>query len=1000
MWYKNEKCVSFDVETTATQNLKAVGAKAYLRHPETDVILFAWHSVGAPEQPEVWFSGQPCPLQLREHVENGGVLTGWNTLSFDAVAWDVILVEKYGFPRIQRSQWQDSMQLAAAANLPRSLDGCAKAVGAPYQTDLKDNNILRRITNKIKTPVVQGADLEWLTNRCIQDVLMEEETLKRLPPWFSMPPWDRMREIDREINDRGILTDVELVKGLRKIAEEETRRLDKQMYELTGGAVRSTSVIESLKTWLLSRGVELPLKGSSPSDEEEDDDDEKEPAKAVYRLRKSDIADILARSDVPEDCRQALEWRQEAAKASVKKLKKMLESMDPDGRLRGALILGGAQQTLRWCIAEGTAVLVKDANGDVFEKPIESVLLSDMVWDGSEWVTHEGVVFSGEKDVIYHDGILATPTHKVFWGTFTKVPLQWAKKHAISIFEGDTLPPFASKTIDTCWMTDADGSRYPTYDIINAGPRNRFMANGKIVSNSGAAWQPHNFVRDSVGNADDIEITYGIKKSKNPTEFKRVTNLVIHNAINIGRMGDRDLAEMLCTSTRKDAQGRVRIEGVLPWVGRMLRRTLAAQEGHVFLESDYSQIEARIPVWLADQKDKVEAFRNGVDVYRLQASPIFGKAPENLSSTERQAGKVTILACGFAGGVGAFVPMAMNYGLRINREEAKPIVDGYRRDNGNLVAFWDNNLNAAIEAVMYPGKTVYVPPLNKIHWIMDGNCLMSVLPSGRPLRYWSPRLEQGYWQDGTAKNSLDLTALSIKGRAVFRRAMWRGIAVENCLGRSTCLLTSSGWKSVLEVLPSDKLWDGDEWVSHEGVIYKGVRETMDFGGVRITPDHKVWINAGWKSAAEGSARDATSTFRRYHRSPETLPNSRKISGPSCAQLSGGQDVYEAVTCEPVYDILNAGPRNRFTIRTADGHPFIVSNCTQAIAADLLAQALVNMKDAALPVVLHVHDAVIAEVHKTVAEKRLPEFEACMLSQPSWIAGLPIAVSSEITPRFG
>lgn len=1033
-----ETVYSLDVETHALANLKAVGSKAYLRDPDTDVILFAYHEIGSPNDPSVWVMGDAPPRDLVDHVNNGGALSGWNVLGFDAIAWDEILVKRHGFPPIQRHQWQDSMQLAAAANLPRSLDGCAKAVGVPYVGDLKDNNTLRRITNKKQTPVIRGVDLKWLRNRCVQDVVMEEETLKRLPPWFTMPPWNRMRDIDRRINDRGVLMDVELVKGLRKIAEEETARLDAAMKALTNGAVRSTSVIEQLKTWLMSRGVELPLKGSSPADEEEgEDEDEDDGKKAVYRLRKSDIADILARPDIPDDCRQALEWRAEAAKASVKKLKKMLVCADDDGRLRGALVLGGAAQTLR----------------------------------------------------------------------------------------------FASKD-----------------------------------------WQGHNFVRDTIGTADDIEAVHGISKKKDPVKFKRLAEQTLQNAIETGRKGDRDLAEMLWTATRKDAQGRVRVEGVLPWVGRMLRRTLTAQERNLLLNGDYAQVEARIPVWLSAQTDKVEAFRNGVDMYRLQASPIFGKSPEDLSSTERQSGKVTILSCNFAGGVNAFVPMAMNYGLRISREEAVPIVKGYRDDNPQLVKYWDVNLEAARNAVAYPGKPFTVGPTNLITWYLDGNCLKCYLPSSRPLRYWGPRLETGYWPDGGAKSTPDLTVLAIKGRAVFRRALWRGLAIENCLARSTIVLTNAGWKPICDVSLKDLLWDGEQWVTHNGVVYQGDQTTMDFGGVRMTPDHKVLINANWTSASEGTPREATRSFRRYHRTPTPLPGCREISWirrtasrvvdtvrlwkhktndgsvvqklrclllrlqntgveagfvgqfegksnyawdvktsgilgvalnggsmPSSNkqgvaqlrrsrnygvralaeifrgllgrygayvsagtltgsnrqqwQLSSGQlpldydrrsesqstgqrvcgDAVGSDDCsgcvskighrsdnaavsgkgwlsinqnvcqtgchEPVFDILNAGPRRRFTVLGTDG-PFIVSNCTQAIAADMLATAICNCEDAGLPVIWHTHDSINAEVPKSQAEKLLPAFEKAMLSQPSWTAGLPIAVSCDISARFG
>lgn len=61
------------------------------------------------------------------------------------------------------------------------------------------------------------------------------------------------------------------------------------------------------------------------------------------------------------------------------------------------------------CIAEGSSVLTNNGL-----KPIETVALSDLVWDGVEWVRHEGVVYRGYQEVITYDGCTATPDHKVF----------------------------------------------------------------------------------------------------------------------------------------------------------------------------------------------------------------------------------------------------------------------------------------------------------------------------------------------------------------------------------------------------------------------------------------------------------------------------------------------------------------------------------------------------------------------------------------------------------
>ena len=68
------------------------------------------------------------------------------------------------------------------------------------------------------------------------------------------------------------------------------------------------------------------------------------------------------------------------------------------------------------CIAEGSLVLTN--RGLV---PIESVGIADKIWDGVEFVRHEGVVYKGQKEVMRYDGLIATPDHKV-WASFEGEP--------------------------------------------------------------------------------------------------------------------------------------------------------------------------------------------------------------------------------------------------------------------------------------------------------------------------------------------------------------------------------------------------------------------------------------------------------------------------------------------------------------------------------------------------------------------------------------------------
>lgn len=73
-----------------------------------------------------------------------------------------------------------------------------------------------------------------------------------------------------------------------------------------------------------------------------------------------------------------------------------------------------------FCIAEGQRVLTKQA-GLV---PIEQVKSWHLVWDGVEWVSHEGVLFMGEREVITHDGLTATPDHKVYTDLGERIPFR------------------------------------------------------------------------------------------------------------------------------------------------------------------------------------------------------------------------------------------------------------------------------------------------------------------------------------------------------------------------------------------------------------------------------------------------------------------------------------------------------------------------------------------------------------------------------------------------
>lgn len=67
------------------------------------------------------------------------------------------------------------------------------------------------------------------------------------------------------------------------------------------------------------------------------------------------------------------------------------------------------------------------------------------------------------------------------------------------------------------------------------------------------------------------------------------------------------------------------------------------------------------------------------------------------------------------------------------------------------------------------------------------------------------------------------------------------IAELACIAQDSIVLTDRGLKPIQYVTTYDRLWDGEEWVEHEGLVYRGIREVITYEGLTATPDHPVWV---------------------------------------------------------------------------------------------------------------------------------------------------------------
>jgi DNA polymerase len=252
----------------------------------------------------------------------------------------------------------------------------------------------------------------------------------------------------------------------------------------------------------------------------------------------------------------------------------------------------------------------------------------------------------------------------------------------------------------------------------------------------------------------------------------------------------------------------VRGHKIVPQYGRrvtdvlkgMLRPALLASDGNWLAVADWSSIEARVNPWLSGRGDaKLELFRSGRDVYKVNAMATFRVEFDDVTPDQRQVGKVQELACGFAGGVGAFAAMGRVYGLALPEPEAKRMVDGWRKANTWALPFWQDLEEAYTRAMRHKGHEFTA---GRITYLFDGSHLWYALPSGRVLCYPFARLET----EGVtyAKASWKPAA---DAKEWPRARLWKGLACENVtqatandlLRYSLRMLDAEGFEPVLHV---------------------------------------------------------------------------------------------------------------------------------------------------------------------------------------------------------
>jgi DNA polymerase len=202
-----------------------------------------------------------------------------------------------------------------------------------------------------------------------------------------------------------------------------------------------------------------------------------------------------------------------------------------------------------------------------------------------------------------------------------------------------------------------------------------------------------------------------------------------------------------------------------------LKNAILAPFGYMLIDSDSSQIEARMLAWLAGQDDLVEAFERGEDVYRIMASAIYGKAVEEITKDERFVGKTTILGAGYGMGAAKFQAQLRNFGVEVPLEEAGRIINTYRNTYPKITVLWKSAANV-LPAIISEQTTAF----GRGYILKVDGSQGILLPNGLRLKY--PNLRKEYTDiqgDGKPQFVYDTK----KGKAVIPNRIYGGKMIEN-----------------------------------------------------------------------------------------------------------------------------------------------------------------------------------------------------------------------------
>lgn len=323
---KNMKKLSIDIETFSDVDLIKCGVYHYADSTNFTILLFAYSIDNGEIHIIDLASGNKLPEEIIAVIKSDTVIK----TAFNAQFERVCLSKHLGI-LLDPSSWYCTAVQAAELSLPSSLADVGAALGLERQKMTEGKDLIKYFCVPCKPTKSNGGrtrNMPWdapdkwtlFKEYCKRDVDVERQIAEKLKKYPLSKSEHALYVLDQNINDRGVLVDLELARQAVKLNSIQTAVATEQAYTLTG--LENPNSVAQLKDWLIENGVEIDS------------------------LSKKAVAALADETD--GDIQEMLHLRLLMSKTSVKKYEAVMRSVCKDNRVRGMMRFCGASRTGRW----------------------------------------------------------------------------------------------------------------------------------------------------------------------------------------------------------------------------------------------------------------------------------------------------------------------------------------------------------------------------------------------------------------------------------------------------------------------------------------------------------------------------------------------------------------------------------------------------------------------------------------------------------------------------